>query len=110
MEPWLTAEDQLSGASVVSNAGAVSVTVLPARTGNLRRSQIVITNLTVGASMTVLKNDSAATATLGIPISTKQSYIESDDGGFTCHQGAIQVYSDIASSIAVTESLVPRSS
>jgi hypothetical protein len=58
--------------------------------------------------MRIMKGDNSATATLGIPLSTNQNYMESDDGGYTCYQGQFSVYSDIAGTISVTEMLVPR--
>lgn len=108
MEPWITEEQQNVGSNNVTNSGAVSIPIVLARSGNERRTSIIITNSTVGASMRIIKGDSAATATLGIPLSTGQNYMESDDGGYTCYQGQFNVYSDIAGTISVTEMLSPR--
>lgn len=107
MQPYLTSDMQASG-SIQVTVGTTSVPVVPARDGNMRRTQITITNETVGASMRVNKGTQAASATVGLPISTTQTYIEGDDGGYTCFQGQFNVRSDIVGTVTVTETLEPR--
>lgn len=71
--------------------------------GAVRRTQIIITN-TSGTTLTVNKNDTqAAVAGTGILLSQNQSYIESDDGGFRCWQGAWQAVGSANSTVSVVE-------
>lgn len=108
MERWITDNDQSTGSIQVSLTAGNNEIVMPARSGALRRTQFTVTNVTVGASMHLNKGNQPASATVGLPMSTNQTYIEGDDGGYTCFQGAIQVYSDINATVQVTEMLESR--
>lgn len=108
MQPYITADNQIAGSKVVT-VGTDSVIVSPARSGTMRRTQISISNNTLGANLRIAKGVMPASATNGIPLSTQYAtYLEGDDGGYTCFQGDFHVYSDIAATVTVTETLEPR--
>jgi hypothetical protein len=98
--------DLASNQSVTT--GATSVQAVPSRSGNLRRTQIIITNTSAAAIVTIAKGDSAAVSSVGIRLNPGGIYGEADDGGYGCWQGAIQVISDVAGTVSVTEQFVVK--
>jgi hypothetical protein len=83
-----------------------SINVLPARDGiNFIRTQFSISNTSAAAVATVAVSEVAAVAGVGYPLQPKQAYLESSDSGFKCWQGPVQVVSDVAGTVAVTERL-----
>jgi hypothetical protein len=72
-----------------------------------RRSQVIITNTSTTAVITISKGIVAAVAGSGIRIPPNGAYFESTDSGFMCWQDEIQVVSDVAGSCAVVEQLEP---
>lgn len=108
MQPYLTGDIQSAGSSTVTIAAGTSVQVSPSRDGALRRTQITITNNTTGSTIRVNKGIIAASATIGIPITVTQTYLEGDDGGYTCFQGGFNVYADVQATVTITETLEPR--
>jgi len=88
-----------------------SVQILAPITGELQRTQIILTNIsTTGQKITIAKQDNAATAYEGIVLNQGEHYVEASDGGYLCYQGAVQaIASAAAGSLAITESFVGRS-
>ena len=79
----------------IGNAGATGLT----------RTQIIICN--VGASIvTIRRGETAAIQNQGIVLNPTQNYVEATDGGYTCYQGAVQVISNAAGSVAISEGFV----
>jgi hypothetical protein len=72
-----------------------------------RRSQLIITNTSTVAVLTISKGANAAVAGYGIRIPPNGAYFESTDSGFQCWQDEIQVVADAAGSCAVVEQLEP---
>jgi hypothetical protein len=107
MNKFITAEDQIAGSTSIT-VGTTSISVLPARSGTLRRTQFSITNSTAGASMKVNKGTNPASATAGLPLAATQTMLEGDDGGYTCYQGELNVYSDVPGTVIITEMLESR--
>lgn len=85
--------------SVSATAAELSAT----RLGRKRRTQIIIVPLTAGVTVTITKGDSTAVANAGIVLTANQAFVEADDGGFKCWQGAIQVVASGAGSVAINE-------
>ena len=73
--------------------------------GDVRRVQIVITNLSP-TTVTIAFGDDAAIANQGIILSQNQTYIESDDVAFRTWQGAVQGVGSAASTLSVSERFV----
>jgi hypothetical protein len=91
---------QNSSASV----SATSTQVLPAVSGSLVRSQLIITNTSAAAVVTIAKGEISATAGAGIRITPGSSYLESTDSGFRCWQGSVQAVADAAGTVAIVQS------
>jgi hypothetical protein len=70
--------------------------------GKVKRVQLIITNISP-TTVTINKGDAAAIANQGIILSQNQTYIESDDGGFSCWQGAIQAIASANSNLSIVE-------
>ena len=81
-----------------------SLQLLAARSGNLIRTQLIITNTHGTAVLTLFKGESGAVAGAGILLQPLQTYIEASDGGYNCWQGALQGVSNINGSYAGMES------
>jgi len=70
-----------------------------------KRTQLVITNTSTTATVTISKGLLAAIAGYGIRLPPNGAYFESSDGSYTCWQDEIQVISDVAGTVAVVEQL-----
>lgn len=90
------------------SVGTSSVTALqPCVAAGLRRTQMIITNSSAAAVVTIAKGDTAAIANKGIPLQPNGTYVEADDSGFRCWQGPVQVIASAAGGqVSVTESFV----
>jgi hypothetical protein len=75
-------------------------------TGGMKRTQLIITNTSAAAVVTIAKGDTVAVAGVGIRLQPNSAYVEATDGGYVCWQGNVQVVSDVAGSVAVVESFV----
>jgi len=71
-----------------------------------RRSQLIITNTSATAVVTIAFGTAAAVQGAGIRIPPNGSYLESTDGSFECWQDEVQVVSDAAGTVAVVERMV----
>jgi hypothetical protein len=87
-----------NSASVTTSSGQIAGPVI----GDVRRVQIVITNISP-TTVTIAFGDDAAVANQGILLSQNQTYIESDDVAFRTWQGAIQAIGSAASTLSVSE-------
>lgn len=70
-----------------------------------KRTQLIITNTSAAAVITLCKGRVVAAANAGIRLPPNGSYLESSDSNFTCWQGEVQVIADAVGSIAVVEQL-----
>lgn len=94
----------------ISRAGSVTVSATTTQAcnrvvGGYTRTQLVITNTSAAAVVTLTKGMNAAIAGEGIRLSPGSSYLESTDSGFMCWQDEIQVVADAAGTVAVVETL-----
>jgi len=87
-----------NSASVTTASSQIAGPVI----GDVRRVQIVITNISP-TTVTIAFGDDAAIANKGILLSQNQTYIESDDVAFRTWQGAIQAIGSAASTLSVSE-------
>jgi hypothetical protein len=92
-----------------SNQGTIttsttSTQAAPDRTGILKRTQLIITNTSAAAVVTIAKGNVAAIQNYGIVLQPNGTYVEATDGGYICWQGPIQAVSNAAGSIAIVES------
>lgn len=71
-----------------------------------RRTMFSITALTGSVTVTVAKGDVPAVANQGIVLTQNQTYLESNDAGFPCWQGAVQVIASGSGTIAVSETVL----
>lgn len=70
----------------------------------VRRTQLIIQNTSTAQTITVTKGDQPAVAGAGIVLVSGQTFIEADDGGFRCWQGAVQAISATgAGTLSITE-------
>jgi hypothetical protein len=83
---------------------ATSAQCLPARSGNLRRTQLIITSLTAGVTTTLAKGSVPAIANSGIILTQNGVWSEATDGGYICWQGEVQVVASAPGSISIVES------
>ena len=92
-------------ANNIANVGVTSAQILPARSGALKRTQLIITSTSTGSIITIAKGNSPAISLQGITLrgDILQGYIESTDSGFTCWQGAIQAIADVAGNLSIVE-------
>jgi hypothetical protein len=95
---------QNSSASISST----SLEIMPACRGDLVRTMFIVTNTSAVAVATVTKGNTVAVADQGIRLAPGGTYIESNDGGFTCWQGSIQCVSDLAGTLAIVQTFVDR--
>jgi hypothetical protein len=97
----------MAGAQYTANnsatTGATSTTILPERSGILKRTQLIITN-TGAVAVTIVKGSNAAVLNQGIILQTNGVYLESTDGGYLCWQGEIQAISLANGSLSIVES------
>jgi len=75
--------------------------------GGYVRTQIIITNMSAAAIVTITKGIMPAVAGSGIRLPPNGSYLESSDSFFRCWQDEIQVVADAAGTVAVVEQLEP---
>lgn len=85
-------------------ATTASAELIPDRFGN--RTVFAISNQTSGATVTITKGSTPAVAGSGIVLFYGQSYVESNDSGFQCWQGSIQVVASAAANVSVSETLI----
>lgn len=95
----------------LSRSGSVSVSASSVQAcnkvqGGFRRMQLIITNTSAAAVVTISKGLNAAVAGSGIRLPPNGSYLESTDSGFICWQDEIQAVADAAGTIAVVETLI----
>jgi hypothetical protein len=98
---WDDIDQNQSGTVSVSTT---SVQLVPSRLGLHRRTQLIITN-TSPTTVTIVKGGADAVANIGIRLMQNQTYIESDDGGFRCWQGAIQAIASASSTVVFMETI-----
>lgn len=102
---------QQSNANYIYTVGTSSGEAVPDRNPlKARRTQLIITNTSAAAVVTVAVGTVPAVANQGIVLQPKQSYLESSDSGFECWQGAVQVIGDVAGSIAIVERIASNGS
>jgi len=77
--------------------------VMPNITGGLQRTQLIITNTSATATITLAKGENAAVANIGIILRPGVSYYESTDGGYICWQGTIQAVGDASGTLSIVE-------
>jgi len=85
--------------------GATSAQAAAKVIGGYKRTQIILTNTSAAAVVTITKGINAAVAGYGIRLPPNGSYLESSDSGFTCWQEEFQVVADAAGTVAVVEQL-----
>jgi hypothetical protein len=95
----------------ISRSGSVAVSTANVQAcdkviGGWRRTQLIITNTSAAAVVTISKGLNAAVAGSGIRLPPNGAYLESTDSGFMCWQDCFQVIADAAGTIAVVETLV----
>jgi hypothetical protein len=88
--------------SKTATVTTTSTELTPSRLGLSRRTQLIVTN-TSPTTLTLYKGASAAVAGRGILLSQNQTYIESDDSGFKCWQGAIWAVASASSTVTMVE-------
>jgi len=76
--------------------------------GSYERTQIIITNTSSTAVITLNKSDYPAVANKGVILQPNQAYIEATDGGFTCWQGAIQAIGNASGTLSVVQTFRAR--
>jgi hypothetical protein len=81
--------------------GLTSVEVLGNAWG--KRTMFVITNTDAAAVVTICKGVAAAEADAGIRLLPSGYYFESNESGFECWQGPIQVIADAGGTVSVVE-------
>lgn len=81
--------------------------LVPSRLGKTRRTQLIIQN-TSPTVVTITKGDDPAVANVGIRLTQNQTFIESDDAGFLCWQGAVHVVGSGASTVVWNETVLPE--
>lgn len=85
-----------------------NVTAAKKVSGGYKRVQLIITNTSAAAIVTLCKaDDQLAVVGAGVRLPPNGAYFESSDSGFTCWQGEIQAIADAAGTIAVVEQLEP---
>ena len=94
----------------ISRSGSVAVSATTAQVcnkvvGGFFRTQLIITNTSAAAVVTITKGMNAAIAGEGIRLSPGSSYLESTDSGFLCWQDEIQAVADAAGTVSVVETL-----
>lgn len=95
--------EQLSSANTFT-VTTTTTTIANRCLGKVRRTQLIITNLSAG-TLTINKNDTqAAVANQGIILAQNQTFIEADDAGYSCWQGAVQAVGSTTLSVSVVES------
>ena len=95
---------QLSRSSSVS-VSAISTQACNKVMGGYKRTQLIITNTSAAAVVTISKGSNAAIAGAGVRLPPNGSYLESTDGGFLCWQEEVQIVADAAGTVAVVETL-----
>lgn len=87
--------------SVSSTSTELSAT----RLNKTRRTQIVVTPLTGGVTVYLVKAPAGAAAAVntGIVLSANQTFVEADDAGFRSWQGAYQIVASGNGTVAVSE-------
>lgn len=89
----------------ISLGATTSTEIIPAVSSQrVVRTQMIITNTSAAATVTIAKQSTAATANAGIPLLPNGTYLEATDGGYICYQGAVQAYGTVAGSVAIVES------
>jgi hypothetical protein len=87
--------------SVSTTSGQITQAI----TGNMMRTQLIITNTSTTAVVTIAKGDQVAIAGQGVVLQPKSTYVEATDGGYYCYQGTVQAICDAGTgSVAVVES------
>jgi len=94
----------------LSRSGSVSVSATSTQAcgkvmGGFQRMQLIITNTSATATVTISKGLNPAVASSGIKLPPNGSYLESTDSGFICWQDEVQVVADAAGTVAVVETL-----
>jgi len=97
--------EQMSRNSSVS-VSATSVQACNKVLGGYKRIQLIITNTSAAAVVTITKGSNAAIAGAGVRLPPNGSYLESTDSAFICWQDEIQAVADAAGTIAVVETLI----
>jgi hypothetical protein len=85
---------------------SVDTTSIPAMNmvaGKVRRKQWSIQNTSAAAVVSIRRGDSEATAGEGLNLLPNGVTSESNDNGYKCWQGPIQIVSDVAGTVAVSE-------
>lgn len=105
MSPGLVTEEEIElSAPQTLTVGTSDVEISATRLGKTRRTFFSIVPLTAGATITLTFGDSPAVANKGVVLSANQPYIETDDPGAPCYQGAIHAISSApGSSVAIVE-------
>ena len=80
-----------------------SIPAMALCSGKVRRKQWSIQNTSAAAVVSIRRGDVAATAGEGLNLLPNGVTAESNDNGYVCWQGPIQVVSDVAGSVAVSE-------
>jgi len=91
-----------------ANVTSTSSQIIKRVTGELERTQIIISNTSDEAVITIAKGENPATANEGIVLLPKTTYFEATDGGYYCWQGEIQAISDENGTLAIVESFQTR--
>lgn len=99
----MVSEQLVRNAAAVT--GATSARICDKITLGYRRSQLIITNTSAAAVVTITKGSNPAVAGEGIRLNPSGSYLESTDSGFLCWQDEVQAISDVAGSVAIVETL-----
>jgi len=68
-----------------------------------KRTMLSITNTSAAAVITIAKGEVVAVAGAGIRLQPNNVYTESNDSGFRCWQGPIQIVADAAGTIGIVE-------
>lgn len=95
-------------ANVTTTSAQVVKNTNTTMSGSFERTQIIITNTSSTAVITLNKSDYPAVANKGIILQPNQAYIEATDGGFTCWQGQIQAIGNASGTLSIVQTFRAR--
>lgn len=87
--------------AITKSVNTTAVELLPTRLGRTRRTQFIVTNSS--ATTLTLSKGETVTAGQGLVLYQNQTYIESDDAGFDCWQGAVYAVASAATTAVAVE-------
>lgn len=97
---------QQASANISKNVSTTSSEIMHRVGGKYRRTQMIISNTSAAAVITLRKGDDASVSGEGIQLLPNGTYAEATDGGYECWQGAVQAIGDIAGTLGIVESFI----